>query len=385
MDNKVLLAKSISLLYKESLLSDKTENSSDLVRTVLNDVQIADVNIGISTERDALLSVKRTILEMCDNPPDHEYDRDDLLQRVRINVGNDEKYYEAIKQGIEVEVNEANLKRSVLIIRKALHNHFREKQIKDVIAKAHSAFNYNRETIKDVNEFLTDHITKLESLSMVSSVKDPAVIGDIDIGDEGSTNTVFNQVKNMNNAEGVYQFGWPELNQATQGGGRPGETIVIGALQHKYKTGFTLSVFAQIAMYNKPKTKDPNKKPLLLRISFEDDLVNNLQFVYQYLKFSETNEPVDLVNVTVDEMSAYVKEKLQVNGFHIKMMRVDPNQWTYRSICNKVIELEAQGYNVEVLMVDYLSKVPTIGCVSTGPSGTDVMDQLGRMRQFCAS
>lgn len=385
MDNKVLIAKCISLLYKESLLSDKSENSSELVRTVLNDIQVSDVSIGISTERDALLSLKTTVTEMCNNPSDYEYDKDDLLQRIRINVGNDERYYEAIKQGIDVEVNEANLKRSVLGIRKALHNHFREKQIKDVINKAYSAFHYHRDTIKDINEFLTDHITKIESLAMISSVKDPAVIGDIDIGDEGSTNTVFNQVKNMNNAEGVYQFGWPELNQATQGGGRPGETIVIGALQHKYKTGFTLSLFAQIAMFNKPKTKDPNKKPLLLRISFEDDLVNNLQFVYQYLKFSETKEPVDLVNVTVDEMSAYVKEKLQVNGFHIKMMRVDPNQWTYRSICNKVIELEAQGYNVEVLMVDYLSKVPTIGCVSTGPSGTDVMDQLGRMRQFCAS
>jgi hypothetical protein len=57
-----------------------------------------------------------------------------------------------------------------------------------------------------------------------------------------------------------------------QGGFRPGETAVIGALQHKYKTGFTLSIFAQIALFNEPKTEDKTKKPLLLRISFEDEL-----------------------------------------------------------------------------------------------------------------
>ena len=56
-----------------------------------------------------------------------------------------------------------------------------------------------------------------------------------------------------------------------QGGFRRGQFSMIAALQHKYKTGFTLSILSQIAMYTKPYMKDSFKKPLLLRISFEDN------------------------------------------------------------------------------------------------------------------
>jgi hypothetical protein len=174
------------------------------------------------------------------------------------------------------------------------------------------------------------------------------------------------------------------LNDALQGGFRPGETCIIGALQHKYKPGFSLSLFAQIAQYNYPQVHEGGKKPLLLRISFEDDITSNLQFLYQYLKYDETLETVSVDDISIEEMTQYVKQKLQATGFHIKMMRVDPSGWTYRSICNKVIELEAQGYVVEVLMTDYLTKVPTTGCVDSGPMGNDVMDQLSRVRNFCA-
>ena len=71
-----------------------------------------------------------------------------------------------------------------------------------------------------------------------------------------------------------------------RGGIRRGEFVTMGALQHKYKTGSTLSMFMQIALHNQPivTPEEAGKKPLLLRISFEDSLTNNVQFMYQYLK-----------------------------------------------------------------------------------------------------
>jgi hypothetical protein len=144
-----------------------------------------------------------------------------------------------------------------------------------------------------------------------------------------------------------------------------------------------LSLFKQLAMYNKPYMIDPTKKPLLLRISFEDDVSLNLQFLYQSIKENETGNKVIIANVSVEEMSAYVKEKLQVNGFHVKLMRVDPTQWTYRHICNTILSLEAEGYEVKLLMLDYLAMLPTTGC-SIGPMGSDLRDMYRRMRNFCS-
>jgi hypothetical protein len=245
-------------------------------------------------------------------------------------------------------------------------------------------FRYKRDAIKDINGYIAELISQLEPLQLNSSSKDPAVLGEVDLGSDESLREIFSAIKQNNEGTRVYKTGWQDLNEMLQGGLRPAEFVLTPALQHKYKTGFNLSLFAQIARLNEPHNIDPTKKPLLLRISFEDELVNNLQFLYQYLRFNETREYVNMKGLSVEEMAAYVKKELQQTGFHVKMFRVDPTQWSYRSICNKVIELEAQGYAVEGLFLDYLAMVPTTGCITSGPTGTDMRDLIRRIRNFCA-
>ncbi len=195
-------------------------------------------------------------------------------------------------------------------------------------------------------------------------------------------NTLFREVKNLRKDELVLKTGWHALNRMLQGGFRRGEMTVISALQHMNKTGFSLSIFKQIALYNKPYMLDMTKKPMLLRISFEDDTNINLDYLYKVLKTDESLDPVDVSHLTEESMSEYVKQRLEVNGYQIKLLRVDPSQWTYRSICNKIIEYEAQGYEIHALMLDYLGMVPTTGCINSGPTGTDIRDMFRRMRNF---
>lgn len=381
--NKELLAKCVSLLYRESLLESKSENSSDLVRTVLENIKPSDVSLGISSDRDVLTALKSTILEMCDYPLDHVYEVSDLLQQLRINTGNDDKFFEALKQGIVEEMSESGLKRSIVNIRKSINNHFKEQTLLEVMTKYSSMLKYNRDKIPNINQFITEVVGQLEPLQMSNSSKDPALIGEIDLGDDDGLHKLFHDIKTNTNGGAVYKTGWGDLDDMLQGGFRPGLSC-IPALQHKYKTGFSLSIFKGIALCNKPQTTPENKKPLLLRISFEDNLEDNLQFLYQSLKYDETRQPVKIDNqgLTVEEISAYIKDRLQVNGFHIKMLRVDPTQWSYKSICNKIIELEAQGYNIEVLMLDYLGLVPTTGCLAMAGVGSDLRDMFRRIRNF---
>ena len=385
MEIKVLLAKSITLLYQESKLPEKVDNSQDLVRTVLDNVQVSEIGIGMNTEREVILALKDTILEMCSNDADHEYNKVELLQRIKINTASNEKIYDAIANGLDDTLSDNQIKRMIGNIRKSITNHFKEQQIADVLNKATYAFKFNREKIKDINLFLSELQAQLEPLQATTGNKDPAVMSDIDIGNKESMHEVFESINKQNNGTGLYKTGWTALNRMLQGGFRPGETTIIGALQHKYKSGFSMSLFAQIALHNKPLTTDPGKKPLLLRISFEDDAETYLQFLYTLLKYNDTREYVDIREIPVDEMSSYVTERLQVNGFHVKMMRVDPTQWSYKHICNKVVELEAEGYNVELLMVDYLGKLPTTGCSVGGPAGNDIREMIRRMRNFCSA
>jgi hypothetical protein len=153
------------------------------------------------------------------------------------------------------------------------------------------------------------------------------------------------------------------------------------ALQHNFKTGMSLTLFRQIAVYNLPKLRDPTKKPLLLRISFEDSLKENFTFMYQQMYVNENKKAVDLSKVTEEEMSNYVIERLTRNGYHIRMMRVNPSGWTYLDVQNKVLELEAEGFEILLCELDYLPMIPTTGCIMT-TIGSDMRDMYRRLRNF---
>lgn len=377
-----------------------SDSSIDLVRNVIDEVKVPDVGIGISGEREILMNLKNTVIEMCNNGPAAQYTKSLLSQQVKLNCGDDENLYDGFVQGISDDLDENSLKVYILNLRFALNNHFREQQIGNILNKASYIFNRKRDSIKDTNQFVAEILAQLEPLQMASEIKDPATIGEVDLEDENAIQTVFKQIKDMSSNEGILTLGWHELNDMTQGGLRRGETIVLNALQHKYKTGFSLSVFKQVALYNRPYLFDRTKKPLLLRISFEDNLTNNIQFLYQSLRADEirielggglTDEIDGIIRerlkqeVSNEEMAAYVKRRMTATGFKLKMIRVDPTQWTYKHICNKVIELEAQGYEIVGLFLDYLGMIPTTGCISTGPIGTDMRDLFRRMRNFCSS
>lgn len=383
MDNKLLLAQSVILLHRESKMIERSDNSVELIRTVLRDVKVSDLGIGITTDRDIIGALKVTILEMCGNPQDHNYDNNSLLQRIRLNCAHDEKLYEVIREGVESTFNEEQLKKSVLYIRHSLNNHFKEQTIGNNLKQAYLKWNYERDSILDINQFLAQHIAQLEPLHINGQEKDEAVLGEIDIGDDSAMNSAYMAVQAQANGSRVYKTGWQDLNTALNGGLRV-ETTVLGALQHKYKSGGLRSLFAQVATNNTPFITEAGKKPLLLYISFEDTTTQCLQFMYQYLKHDETLEYVSVKDTPVEEMTAFVKARLQATGFHVKMMSVDPGKWTYKSLCNKIIALEAQGYAVEMVMTDYLSKISTMGCSFT-TTGSEYLDLLSKVRHFMAA
>lgn len=383
MNSKLLLVNSITLLYRESQLPGAVENSAALVRDIVNSIRLPELSVGIDHELDILKGLRETALDMCNAPVEHMYEISEILQRLKINTLDEDGLYEALHNGMAPELTENALKRTCLNLKRTLNNYFREKKIEDIVTKAHQLLKFNRAKITDMKQFVASVCAELEPYQADATTKDPAVVSDIDISDLIAVETVFEDIKAMDDGTSILKTGWQGINRMLDGGFRRGEEVVIGALQHKYKTGFTLSLFKHFALYNVPQMIDPTKKPLLLRISFEDDISLNFQFLYQSLKENETGEAVDLSKVSKREMSKYVNEKLRVNGYHIKLLRVDPTQWTYRDICNKMLELESQGYEIHVCMLDYLSMVPTTGCTQ-GAMGSDVRDMYKRMRNFCS-
>jgi len=381
MDNKTILYKCISLLLRETETDNIHDNSRELVSQVLEDIKINDMSLSNHSDKDILLGLKELIVELLAENGD-SIDLHVVLQRIKLITLSDEKYFDVFKQGLDIILTPEQLKRNIITTRRALTNLQRENKISNFLSRAAYSVKHERSKISNMNDFIVTLTSSLEQLQTNSNEKDPSVINEVDLNDAKGMITVLNEIKANDDGTGILITGWQGLNRMTQGGFRRGEFAMIAALQHKYKTGFTLSVFSQIAMYNKPLLKDPTKKPLLLRISFEDNLTSNYQFIYQYLKFNETGEETDINDVDPEYMYKYIKEKLTATGYDVKLMRVDPTNWTYKHIVNKILELESQGYEIHLCMVDYLSMVPTKGCITSGPTGTDLRDMFRRIRNF---
>ena len=384
MNERLILVKAITLLYRESLLPEKESNSADLVRTVLEGIKLPEVSLSLNQERECLMALKQTAMYLASSPLTTVHDKDELLQRLKVDCAYDDKLYDAFSQGIEKDMDEAAIKRTVLSIRKFINDSFRENELVNMIGKAANTLRFNRESIPDIRAFVRDFTVSLEPYQMEANRKDPAVVASVDLSDDEGMAQVFEEIKDQDDETSILKTGWQGLNRMFQGGFRRGETIVTSALQHNYKTGLTLSLFKQIAVYNKPIMKDPTKKPLLLRISFEDSLTSNVQFLYQNFWQNEHGVLPNLKKVKAADMAAYVKEKMSVNGYHVKFKRVNPSGWTYKDIQNTVLECEAEGYEIHVLMLDYLAMIPTTGC-EQGAMGHDMRDMWRRMRNFCSA
>lgn len=380
-----VMVKCITLIYREKELykteEQKIDSSNDLIKTVItsfkNDKRALQGGESVVTN-----DLQNLVCDMIQ--PSSEYTKETLLQSLAVILKDKNNIYKIVEKAIETEMENGGLKNSIVSLRKFLTNYYKEVEIGNLISRANYDIHANR--ISDsVSEYITNLINNLETLNSQTKVRDPGLMGELDISDEESLEGTVKEVKDLNENHGKFQTGWKAINKMLNGGFRRGEQWVILALQHNYKSGFVQSLFCQYCMHNVPKMIDRTKKPLILYISFEDDMNIITEFIYRYLYWNEFNKAPDLENATGKEVAKYIKEKLSINGYYAKILRVNPSEWTYKNIFNKILEYEVQGFEIHALFLDYLSKLPTTYCDRSGPMGTDVRDLFNRIRNYTSS
>lgn len=385
MDHKLLLLKGIALLYRESQIPDKSENSAELVRKITTTVVVPEIIIGSSQEREILLSLKKAAQELLENPINHVYDQDSVLLELRLACHGDESLYAGIEATIAKPLSEDALKITTVNMQRSIGAYFRDIELSSDLSKAAYALRHEKDTIPNVRQWVAELVGKLEPHTVNAEVKDPAINGSLNLADLVESAAVIDRIRQQEDGTSILKFGWQGVNRALDGGVRPGEQWVIGAQEHNWKTGFSLSLFAQVAMYNPALVlRDKRRKPLLVRFSFEDALEANMQFLYKYLYENETGEILHNIDKSPEEVAKYVYEKLTATGWNVMLFDVNPSMWTYKDICNKIIELEAQGYEIRFCGLDYLLKIPTTGCTA-GPAGVDIRNMYERIKAFMAA
>lgn len=387
MDARLLLIKTITLLYKESLMGDAAGRSNELAKEIVQTLKLPETTMELDKSREILVALRSTVLWMA-NQADTAFDRGSLLQRIRVNVADDEGLYYAVEQAVDPTIDIEVHKRQALELRSELRGYLTSFTVTDIIKKASHRLLFNPDQVDWKNfNFVKELVSQLEPFtSHTGDEKIPGMVDEVDVSDSAGMADIMSRASQELSSEGVLRFGHQAINRmfGEHGGMRRGEALVVGALQHNYKTGLTLGMFEEAALYNVPYMRDKTKRPLLLHISLENQLTDNIMWLYINLKENETGEPCDISTVDIHEATRYVHQRLSATGYNIKMCRMNPSDVTYRTIFDYIQKLESEGYEIHLLVIDYLNMMDKKGTVA-GAAGQEVRDLFRRMRNFTSA
>jgi len=252
-------------------------------------------------------------------------------------------------------------------------------QVKDILDGTRRKLKGN----VNVKKLVSELVEKIHEIVDFEEIQDDSIISEVDFDNDDKLHKAVEDSAALLESNTVFSTGWSCINEMLQGGLRKGEFVLISALPHNYKSGFTKSLFLQIARLNKPQLEDKDKKPLMIFFSFEEDMNVVLMFFYSYFKFLKEGVAVDPSKDKIDRdemknvLKKYMKEE---SNFDLKILRMDPSKTTYMKMVDIIDKYNKNGYEVQAVFADYLSQISTEGCVQKGPAGTEYKDLFKRMR-----
>lgn len=388
MDIKLLLVKSISALYQCSAVGQSTESLKELIKQMLSYARLPEGPAESQIERSALAQMRTTLMWMINQPESQAYGRAEMLQRLRVNVGNDDKLYNAFVDGFskihDDEIPE--VQKTVNRFRKDVRHFVALEKVKAALKQASYQASFRTNEIKDLQMFTNKVAEEITNLSLDQDTKnDPSVVADIDFDNPESLEEAYDSLEELLSSEGIIKTPWKAMNRSfgENYGIRRGEFVLLNALPGQYKSGMLLDLFIGAALFNDPHLFDKTKIPALLFISTEDEAPIIMQKIFVILKQHETGMPVDYKSFTRNEIVEYVKARMQARGWKILVRKVRPSMTTYSKLIETLEGYKQKGYEIAMMVGDYFSMFNKEGCRMDN-KGDEFQDLFRRIREYSA-
>lgn len=388
MDSKLILIKVITLLFLESNLKNNRYKSRELGLKVIDTLKLPQHIDEADIGRNTIVGLRDTLQWMIEEA-DSVFDLNTLLQRVRLNVGDELDVYDSINiLGSYIESEENVILDVCNGIRKEISTHLAHNNIKEIIAKAHREMFFNGKNI-NWSTFVNNLVNDLEMYTpSMSKDQKKFMIDLVDMSDPTTIREVLEKAKDDTEGTGGFATGWQAVNRMMGESEtlRRGMFVLVGALTHNYKSGLCHDLFRHFCIYNEPQLDDPEKKPLILYFSTENRAEEDVLRMYIALKENETGEAVNVNTIDPVEASEYISSRLGERGFYTEMLRIDGGDFTMVELFNTVLDYEAAGYEIQAIVFDYLSLIDTSDLKTRGSmGGENIRLLMQRVRTFMSA
>ena len=385
MDTKLLLIRIVTLLFLESQSTSAASSSRTIAKLALEHINLPTGTGTADFSKDSQSRIKDIVIWMLEHPEDHTFDKADLLQRLRMATETDDFLFDAASTYISPEQTNDEILKVIQTNRGEINQFINKAIVTNIVKDAYHKAAFRPDEV-DWSMYVKELTNNLEPYRAITShKKDDTLVAAINLTDPESMAKAYKEGLKQISNEGVIRFGWQGFNRmfGQQGGGRRGEFIVVGALQSNFKSGTSLEMIKAAALYNKPYMLDPKKKPLIVRYSLENPAIADIIHIYKTMIEEETKQRID--DNAIDPIIAgrYVAEKLRSNGYEVIFENHNPSDFTYDKLFDKLDALQAEGYEIHLLNIDYLAMMSKKGC-NGGATGQDIRDLFRRVRNYTA-
>ena len=134
-----------------------------------------------------------------------------------------------------------------------------------------------------------------------------------------------------------------------------GESVMVAARTHNWKSGFLLSLVRWIPIYNPHLIPAPGKKFLVYLVSVENDVSQNIMDVFKMLYCLNTESDPD--TVTPEEIRDWIVAFYKRYNIDVIMESYRPEEFSPEVYYRKVEEFKAAGYQLLAFILDYIQEV----------------------------
>ncbi len=357
MENNILqLIKIITALYFNDKAEDDNPNIYDEIQNILKNIKVDPRVLSSLGNDDAVIESLRytaewMIYSKCN------FNRLDLLQRLSVNLQSDNDYIAIAKSYLDPEITSIDARKRANGIMQELRYEEKRNKLKAAIAKANAQLNFGSDYI-EITPYINNLMTELGELHSSTNNETQGLLGKVNFTDDEDIENALTKGISLVDETGVLNTGFIGLNKACGGSGIPrGFLVNFGALTHCYKSGILIDLCLNIPVYNDPWMWDDTKKPMIMRISFENTIEQDVIILYKKLYEIKYKKRWAAGDVNIADAKNELKAHFQQRGYTFEMLHYDTANFCIYDLFDVLNKYIDYGFEIHAVMCDYLSQI----------------------------
>lgn len=327
-----------------------------------------------------------------------EYNKDVFKQQLQLRLKGGEKLYESIESLCfpDKDENREEIVKKIKPTRTTAVNQLEILKLVNILDDARFKLHRGGMSENEKTNLLDNLVNSVERANNGGNDElNRLKIREVNFNDSESMSKNFDDAEQVFGTEGILKFGLQGFNDlfGQHQGIRRGETVVVAALQHKWKSGVLLTSLLQAINFNKPtflvspppeEGQSDTRKALFLHITLENDALQDMLSAYAYLYENLTGKKASLVGMSEEEKAKavdFVKRYMDYRGVEFRILQYKAGELTYAHIMDIVEEYKELGYEIHMITLDYMGKMSTRGC-RNAMVGQDIQDLYQRLQNF---